>query len=160
MTTERPIDLDTLTLGAVLDGVLRGRPITVLGFARSGIALARFLADTGADVTVYDGRPAGELADAVAALEGRAVRLVAGPDVDPASALGWRRARRDVALDQPGLPDDRAAAAGGAAALVAAVRRRPGGAGARLRGGPVPPPLPGADRSASPARRARRRRRR
>ena len=31
MTTERPIDLDTLTLGGVLDGVLRGRPITVLG---------------------------------------------------------------------------------------------------------------------------------
>ncbi len=86
MTTERPIDLDTLTLGAVLDGVLRGRPITVLGFARSGIALARFFADMGADVTVYDGRPAGELADAVAALEGRAFRLVAGPDVDPASA--------------------------------------------------------------------------
>jgi len=40
MTTERPIDLDTLTLGGILDGVLRGRPITVLGFARSGIALA------------------------------------------------------------------------------------------------------------------------
>ena len=64
MTTERPIDLDTLTLGGVLDGVLRGRPVTVLGFARSGIALARFLADVGADVTVYDGRPASELASA------------------------------------------------------------------------------------------------
>jgi len=86
MTTERPIDLDTLTLGAVLDGVLRGRPITVLGFARSGIALARFFADMGADVTVYDGRPASELASAGGALEGRQVRLAVGPDVDPASA--------------------------------------------------------------------------
>jgi UDP-N-acetylmuramoylalanine--D-glutamate ligase len=84
MTTDRPIDLETLTLGAVLDGVLRGRPITVLGFARSGIALARFFADQGADVTVYDGRPISELGDAVAALEGRAVRLLA--DVDPATA--------------------------------------------------------------------------
>jgi UDP-N-acetylmuramoylalanine--D-glutamate ligase len=86
MTTERPIDLDTLTLGGILDGVLRGRPITVLGFARSGIALARFFADQGAEVTVYDGRPASELGSAVEALEGRDVRLALGPDVDPASA--------------------------------------------------------------------------
>jgi len=85
MTTERPIDLDTLTLGGILDGVLRGRPVTVLGFARSGIALARFFADQGADVTIYDGRPISELGEAVAALEGRAVRLAVGPDVDPSS---------------------------------------------------------------------------
>ena len=32
--------------------------MTVLGLARSGLALARFLADAGARVTVYDGRPA------------------------------------------------------------------------------------------------------
>jgi UDP-N-acetylmuramoylalanine--D-glutamate ligase len=86
MTTDRPIDLDVLTLPAVLGGALRGRPVTVLGFARSGIALARFLADQGADVTIYDGRPIDELADAVTALEGRAVRLAAGPDVDPSAA--------------------------------------------------------------------------
>jgi UDP-N-acetylmuramoylalanine--D-glutamate ligase len=86
MTTERPIDLDALTLAGVRDGALLGRPVTVLGFARSGIALARFFADQGADVTIYDGRPAGELTEAVAALEGRSARLVAGPDVDPASA--------------------------------------------------------------------------
>jgi UDP-N-acetylmuramoylalanine--D-glutamate ligase len=86
MTTERPIDLDTLTLGGVLDGVLRGRRVTVLGFARSGIALARFFADQGADVTIYDGRPISELGEAVAALDGRAVRLAVGPDVDPSSA--------------------------------------------------------------------------
>jgi UDP-N-acetylmuramoylalanine--D-glutamate ligase len=86
MATDRPIDLDTLTLGGVLGGVLRGRPITVLGFARSGIALARFFADQGGDVTVYDGRPADELAGVVAALEGRQVRLAVGPEVDPAAA--------------------------------------------------------------------------
>jgi UDP-N-acetylmuramoylalanine--D-glutamate ligase len=87
MTTERPIDLEALTLDGVRSGSLHGRPVTVLGFARSGIALARFLADAGADVTIYDGRPDAELADAVAALEGRPARILAGPDVDPSSAL-------------------------------------------------------------------------
>ncbi len=85
MTTERPIDLDALTLRGVLDGVLRERPVTVLGFARSGIALSRFLADAGAVVTVYDGRPATELAGAIDALEGRPVRVLAGPDIAPES---------------------------------------------------------------------------
>jgi UDP-N-acetylmuramoylalanine--D-glutamate ligase len=86
MTTELPIDLDALTLEDVRTGRLRGRPVTVLGFARSGIALARFFADAGADVTIYDGRPLAELVDAVAAVEARRVRIVTGPDVDPASA--------------------------------------------------------------------------
>jgi len=87
MTTDRgPIDLDRLTLHDVRSGALRDQPITVLGFARSGIALARFLVDAGAQVTVYDGRPAGELADATDQLEGRAIRLMAGPAVDPSSA--------------------------------------------------------------------------
>ena len=94
MTTDRPLDAradgpldpDTLTMAAIRDGALRERPVTVLGFARSGIALARFLADAGARVTIYDGRPAAELDDAVGRLEGRAVRLLVGPDVDPADA--------------------------------------------------------------------------
>jgi len=85
MTEPRTIDPDTLTMGALEAGALRGRSVTVLGFARSGIALARFLADAGAHVTVYDGRPAGELTAAVAALEGREVTLALGPDVDPAT---------------------------------------------------------------------------
>jgi UDP-N-acetylmuramoylalanine--D-glutamate ligase len=59
--------------------------VTVLGFARSGIALARFLADAGTRVTVYDGRPRDDLGDAIAALEGRPVRLALGPDVEPAA---------------------------------------------------------------------------
>ena len=41
-----PVDLDALDLDA-----LAGRPDAVLGLARSGIALARFLADRGRDVT-------------------------------------------------------------------------------------------------------------
>ena len=58
----RTIDPETLTMAAIRDGQLRGAPVTVLGLARSGIALARFLADAGARVTVYDGRPADDLA--------------------------------------------------------------------------------------------------
>lgn len=86
----RTIDPDGLTLADVLAGGLRDRPITVLGFARSGIAVARFLADVGARVMVYDGRSAAELRSAIAALEGRPVMLRLGPEVDPAST--WRRA--------------------------------------------------------------------
>ncbi|MBA2719685.1 MAG: UDP-N-acetylmuramoyl-L-alanine--D-glutamate ligase [Chloroflexi bacterium] len=94
MTTSRPIDStgdgpfdpDALTMDAVRAGILRDRPVTVLGFARSGIALARFLVDAGAQVTVYDGRPDRELRGAIDQLEGRAVRLLTGPAVDPARA--------------------------------------------------------------------------
>ena len=125
------IDPDALTMAAIRDGRLRDEPVTVLGLARSGIALARFLADAGARVTVYDGRPAGELGEAIAALEGRDVR--AGPRAGRGSGerLGGRGPRDDVAVDQPRLPDDRAAAPGGAggagrgARRVATPRRRP-----------------------------------
>jgi UDP-N-acetylmuramoylalanine--D-glutamate ligase len=94
-TTQRPIDLDGLSLEAVRAGALRGRPVTVLGLARSGISLARFFLAAGAVVTVYDGRPATELARALADAEslpdggpaGAAVRLLAGPGIDPAEAV-------------------------------------------------------------------------
>ncbi len=76
-----PIDLDALTLDS-----FRGRPVAVLGLARSGIALCRFLADRGAVVTGYDARPADELS-ALDRLEGRPVRLLLGPDVEPRVAL-------------------------------------------------------------------------
>lgn len=85
MTTSETIDLDGLRLDAIRAGALRDRPITVLGLARSGLALARFFADAGARVTVYDGRPAEDLAEAIAALDGRPVTLALGPDVEPAA---------------------------------------------------------------------------
>jgi UDP-N-acetylmuramoylalanine--D-glutamate ligase len=77
-----PIDLARLSLDS-----FRGQPVAVLGLARSGVALARFLADRGAVVTVYDGRPADELADRVAELGDRPVRAMLGPDVEPAAVL-------------------------------------------------------------------------
>jgi len=84
MTHPTTIDPAALTLDALRGGLLRDRPVTVLGLARSGVALTRFLTDQGARVTVYDGRPAERLAEAIAALGGRPVRLVLGPDEDPA----------------------------------------------------------------------------
>jgi UDP-N-acetylmuramoylalanine--D-glutamate ligase len=87
MTTKRrALDPDRLTMDAIRGGLLDGAPVTVLGFARSGVALARFLADAGARVTVYDGLPADELAGSIAALEGRSVALALGSDADPTSS--------------------------------------------------------------------------
>jgi UDP-N-acetylmuramoylalanine--D-glutamate ligase len=87
MTIGGPIDLDALTVDGVRQGALRDAPVTVLGLARSGIALARFFADAGASVTVYDVKDEAELRPAIEALDGRAVRLLVGPSVDPVEAL-------------------------------------------------------------------------
>jgi UDP-N-acetylmuramoylalanine--D-glutamate ligase len=76
------IDLTTLDLES-----FEGQPVAVLGLARSGIALTRFLVDHGAHVTVYDGRPAEALTEAVAALGERRPRLLLGPGVDPSEGL-------------------------------------------------------------------------
>ena len=76
------IDLGGLGLKA-----FRDQPVAVLGLARSGVALTRFLADHGARVTVYDTRTADLLTDALEALGERRPRLLLGPDVDPATAL-------------------------------------------------------------------------
>ena len=81
------VDPDQLSLDAIRAGAFNGRPVAVLGLARTGVALARFLVDAGALVTIYDGRPATELAGPIAQLEGRSVRLLSGPSVDPADAL-------------------------------------------------------------------------
>jgi UDP-N-acetylmuramoylalanine--D-glutamate ligase len=66
---------------------LKGRRAVVLGFARSGLAASRFLADAGAIVAAYDRRPPAELADAIAALGARPVRLALGVDDATATAL-------------------------------------------------------------------------
>ena len=99
-----PIEPDRLTLDGIRGGALRGRPVTVLGLARSGIALVRFLTTAGAVVTVYDRRPAVELTRAIAAIggDGGPVRLALGPDVDPADA--W--AGSDLVTSSPSINPD------------------------------------------------------
>lgn len=96
------LDPDTLSMDVIRDGALRGRAVTVLGLARSGIAAARFLADVGAVVTVYDGRAAADLGAAVAQLAGRPVRLVLGPEIDPAAT--WAGA--DLVVASPSISPD------------------------------------------------------
>ncbi|HSJ00398.1 MAG TPA: UDP-N-acetylmuramoyl-L-alanine--D-glutamate ligase [Patescibacteria group bacterium] len=66
---------------------LRGRRAVVLGLARSGVAACRFLSDAGAVVAAYDRRPAADLADAIAALGARPVRLALGVAEADATAL-------------------------------------------------------------------------
>jgi UDP-N-acetylmuramoylalanine--D-glutamate ligase len=93
------VDLDRLSAAGISDGALAGRSVTVLGLARTGIALARFFADAGCRVTVYDGRPAESLAPAIEALGGRDVLLALGPDVDPAET--WTAA--DLVATSPSI---------------------------------------------------------
>jgi UDP-N-acetylmuramoylalanine--D-glutamate ligase len=119
-----PIDLDALTLAGVRSGALTGRPVTVLGLARSGIALARFLADAGARVTVYDGRPAEALASGIEALGDRPVKLRLGPGVDPATT--WADAHL-VATSPSITPDFPTTEPALRAALRELVDRRRGG---------------------------------
>ena len=102
MTQSNPIDLNGLTVAAIQAGALRDRPVTVLGLARSGLALARFLADNGARVTVYDGRPTADLTEAIAALGDRTVTLALGPDVEPATT--WAAA--DLVATSPSISAD------------------------------------------------------
>ncbi len=98
----RVVDLDRLSAAGVREGALDGRSVTVLGLARSGIALARFFTDAGARVTVYDGRPASELTGAIESLGGRAVALRLGPEVEPAST--WAEA--DLLATSPSINPD------------------------------------------------------
>jgi UDP-N-acetylmuramoylalanine--D-glutamate ligase len=122
--TRPAVDPDGLSMNGIRAGALRGRAVTVLGFARSGIALARFLVDEGADVTIYDGRPVGELGGAIDALDGRRVRLLLGPDVDPDDA--WRDA--ELVTSSPSInPDFPTTEPRLRAALGELVARRRGG---------------------------------
>lgn len=55
-----------------------GTKVTVVGLAREGVSLVRFLASVGAEVTANDRSPAAALEEAVASLQGLPVRLVLG----------------------------------------------------------------------------------
>jgi UDP-N-acetylmuramoylalanine--D-glutamate ligase len=62
----------------------RGRRVTIIGLGkgRTTAGLARFLVSKGANVTVTDPKPEGELAEGLARLDGVSVELVLGPSSD------------------------------------------------------------------------------
>jgi len=57
---------------------LANQRIVVLGLARQGIALARFLAEQGAQVTVSDVKTEDQLAEAIQSLDGLSIQYVLG----------------------------------------------------------------------------------
>ncbi len=57
---------------------LTGKSVVVLGLARQGMALARFLAEQGASVTVSDVKTADQLAEAIKSLEGLPIQYALG----------------------------------------------------------------------------------
>ena len=61
-----------------IDLTLEDKRVVVLGLARQGAAVARFLASAGANVIVSDLRDKTALADQVAQLEGLPIRYVLG----------------------------------------------------------------------------------
>jgi UDP-N-acetylmuramoylalanine--D-glutamate ligase len=88
----------TQPIGTLED--LRGRHALVLGLARSGTAVARLLADAGANVSAYDRRPPEELVEAVQTLGGRSVRLALGVPPEEARAL---LAAADLLVTSPSI---------------------------------------------------------
>jgi UDP-N-acetylmuramoylalanine--D-glutamate ligase len=77
---------------------LRGRKVTVVGLAKSGVAAARLCAREGAAVTVTDRRAAAELAGPLAALDGTPIRRALGGH-DRADFEG-----ADLVVASPGVP--------------------------------------------------------
>lgn len=77
---------------------LRGLKATIIGAAREGTALARYLALCGAYVTLSDNKPAQTFGDRLAGLEELGVRLVLG--AQPAELLS----DTDVLFLSPGVP--------------------------------------------------------
>ncbi len=75
-----------------------GRRVTVVGLAREGTSLIRFLVGAGAEVTANDRAPASGLGEALAALEGLPVRFELGGH-PPELFL-----RSEVVFVSPGVP--------------------------------------------------------
>lgn len=75
-----------------------GRRATVFGMARSGLAAAGVLVSLGASVTVVDEKPAEQLKEAMADIEGAGARAVAG--IRGYDEMG----RPDILIVSPGVP--------------------------------------------------------
>jgi UDP-N-acetylmuramoylalanine--D-glutamate ligase len=63
---------------------LKGKKVTVVGLARSGVAAATLLRAVGADVTVADAKEEAKLAEALTRLDRHAIRVIVGPGYEAA----------------------------------------------------------------------------
>lgn len=79
---------------------LKGKKVTVVGLARSGVAAANLLQAVGADVTVADAKEEGRLEGALARVDRNAIRVMVGPGYE--SALE----RAQLVVISPGVPSD------------------------------------------------------
>src|SRR5437773_6752841 len=77
---------------------LARKKVTVLGLARSGVAAAQLLRTAGAQVTVADAKEESALSDALAELDRREIRVVAGPQYERALAGA------ELVVISPGVP--------------------------------------------------------
>ncbi len=85
--------------GRSLLSVFAGKRITIIGLAREGVALARFLVEAGAQVTVSDLKGRDQLQESIAKLEGLPLRYVLGGH--PLELL-----ETDLLFLSPGVPLD------------------------------------------------------
>ena len=76
----------------------KGKRATIIGLAREGTALARFLAEQGAIVTVSDLKNEEELQESIAKLKGLPIRFVLGGH--PGAILD----QTDILFLSPGVP--------------------------------------------------------
>src|SRR5579883_262564 len=77
-----------------------GKRVTVVGLAREGIALVRYLADQGARITISDSKTEAELAASLAAIQGIPARLSLGGHFSE----DFRQA--DIIFISAGIPTD------------------------------------------------------
>jgi UDP-N-acetylmuramoylalanine--D-glutamate ligase len=95
--------MTTMTAPITSMADLRGRDVLVLGLARSGAAAARMLADAGARVVIYDRRAAAELAEAVASLGDRPIKLALAVAEEE---VGELLAAADLVITSPSISPD------------------------------------------------------
>jgi UDP-N-acetylmuramoylalanine--D-glutamate ligase len=91
---------DVATRGRAYRETLVGRPVAVVGLARSGVAAARLLHACGARVSASDAKPLAQLGDDARGLARLGVRVVAG------DAAGTGVAGAELIVVSPGVPLD------------------------------------------------------
>jgi len=79
---------------------LKGKKVTVVGLARSGVAAAHLLHAVGAEVTVVDAKEEIQLSQAFARLDRSAIRVMVGPGYE--TALDGA----DLVVVSPGVPTE------------------------------------------------------